>query len=204
MWTASDTADLRLRISVESHRRERGQRVYAATLDTISETNRWIEMRECFWEFKQSCIHCIVSRTGERIPRSLSRQSMASIQITKSMPNSWIRILRKKVIWNTYYLSKTTSVHVSGYFLLVWRYRCHDNSNIERDRLLRMLVLVGNRSTVLLHCIIDDQTNQKSSHTPPPHHVIFSIGIWYRGTRFQENVEDIQGALSEWKLPVGY
>lgn len=72
IWIPKDANSLKLRIAVAGHCGERGHRAYAATLDTIGESYWWDEMKKDVREFTQSCIHCIISRNGERIPRPLS------------------------------------------------------------------------------------------------------------------------------------
>lgn len=72
IWIPSIATNVKLRIEVEAHCGERGHKAFAATLHTISSEYWWPEMKQDIREFTQSCIHCIISRNGERIPRPLA------------------------------------------------------------------------------------------------------------------------------------
>lgn len=74
IWIPDEARELKLRIAVEAHCGERGHRAYEATLDIIAETYWWNDLQRDVREFTQSCIHCIVSRTGERVPLPLAEE----------------------------------------------------------------------------------------------------------------------------------
>lgn len=68
----AEAADLKLRIAVEAHCRERGHRAFGATLEIVHKMFWWLEVNQKIKEFTQACVHCIISRNGERIQRPLS------------------------------------------------------------------------------------------------------------------------------------
>lgn len=51
---------------------ERDCRSFESTIHFFGKTYWWFNMEQYIKELKQSCIHCIVSRTHERIPRPLA------------------------------------------------------------------------------------------------------------------------------------
>lgn len=72
IWTPNDSKELKLRITVEAYCGGRGNSGYKATLELIAESYWWMDVNRYVRESTQSCIHCIISRTGERIPRPIS------------------------------------------------------------------------------------------------------------------------------------
>lgn len=72
IWISEEPNNLKLRMAVEAHCRERGHKAYAVVMDIISKTYWWIEMKQEIGEFTQPCIHCIVLRNGKRIPHPSS------------------------------------------------------------------------------------------------------------------------------------
>lgn len=71
-WIPDDAKTLKLRITVEAHRGERGHQAYDANLETVTQSYWWTNVKKDIREFTQSFIHCIVSRTGERTARPLA------------------------------------------------------------------------------------------------------------------------------------
>lgn len=73
LWIQTQLASFQLWIIVEVHCESGGSRAHTATMNTIVETYWCLEVKKNVREFMLSCIHCIVSRTGERILRPLER-----------------------------------------------------------------------------------------------------------------------------------
>lgn len=72
IWIPDDATNLKLRTTVEAHCGERGHCDYDATIAIVTQSYWWTEVKEDVREFTQSCIHCTMSRTVERILRPLS------------------------------------------------------------------------------------------------------------------------------------
>lgn len=68
IWIPTEANDVKLRIIVEAHCGDQGHRAYDATLEIVQHTYWWTEMKCDVKEFIQACIHCIISRNGDRIP----------------------------------------------------------------------------------------------------------------------------------------
>lgn len=60
IWIPSEADEILVRIIVEAHCGERGQRAYKPTVDTIQRPYWWPSMKQDVKEFVQACIHCII------------------------------------------------------------------------------------------------------------------------------------------------
>ena len=72
IWISCDDAELKLNLIVISHCRSVGNRGADATKTILKEIYAWKYMDDDVDKFVQSCFHCILSRTGEIIPRPLA------------------------------------------------------------------------------------------------------------------------------------
>lgn len=72
IWILEKPKDLKLRIIVDPHSGGRRHRAQASTLEVISNKYSWTGLNDDVQEFPQACIHCIISRNGEQIPRTWS------------------------------------------------------------------------------------------------------------------------------------
>lgn len=71
VWIPSQALTLQMKIIVVSHCSLGGHRGHAATESIVREHFVWTNMGEDIAEFVRSCIHCIITRTGEIVPRPL-------------------------------------------------------------------------------------------------------------------------------------
>ncbi len=70
--------DMQLKIIVISHCDTGGHRGKEATLATIQESFYWDPLRKDCDAFVAQCVHCLIYRAGEKIPRPLSSQMHAT------------------------------------------------------------------------------------------------------------------------------
>lgn len=71
IWIPEGDSALHMKVIVISHCGIGGHRGNSATESTIRENFHWGSLHEDVSEFVQSCIHCIITRTGEVVPRPL-------------------------------------------------------------------------------------------------------------------------------------
>ena len=69
LWIPKQANELQLRIIVVAHTGLAGHRGYDATLSIIKEKFTWGSLSHDSKVFVRACIHCIGSRSGDRIPR---------------------------------------------------------------------------------------------------------------------------------------
>ena len=74
IWIPEDDLDTKVKLLVLSHCGASGHRGVEATASILKENFTWKFMDEDVREFVGQCIHCLVSRTGDTIPRPLGRQ----------------------------------------------------------------------------------------------------------------------------------
>lgn len=67
-----NATDLKLQILTAAHCGSSGHRGAGATANKVGAEFHWDSMTTDVKEFTQACLHCIVSRNGERIPRPLA------------------------------------------------------------------------------------------------------------------------------------
>lgn len=71
MWIPDNDLELQMKVIVCSHCSLMGHRGRDVTVSTIKENFYWREMDKDVAEFVKSCIHCIITRSGEIVPRPL-------------------------------------------------------------------------------------------------------------------------------------
>lgn len=86
IWVPEKDLDLQMKVIVTSHCSLGGHRGIEGTVSILMEHFYWQSMRSDVQEFVSSCIHCIVTRTGEIVPRSLG----SAIHATK--PNEVLHV----------------------------------------------------------------------------------------------------------------
>ena len=72
IWIPSQAVGLKLKILTVAHAGSRGHRGTDGTVSVLAKTFRWKGMRRDAEEFSKKCLHCMISRTGQAIPRPLS------------------------------------------------------------------------------------------------------------------------------------
>lgn len=72
LWIPDEAEDLQLRIIVSAHCGNAGHRGIITTSHTIRDKCFWSTIDEDVAAFIHNCIHCIMAKTGKRIPRPLS------------------------------------------------------------------------------------------------------------------------------------
>lgn len=72
VWIPSDAHEMQLKLLTVAHAGTAGHRGTEATMATISSSFRWKYMRRDVEDFTAECILCLLSKTGERIPRPLA------------------------------------------------------------------------------------------------------------------------------------
>ena len=77
-WIPSEDNELQLKLLVISHCGTGGHRGKDATYNTLKERYFWDTMKEDSEVFVRNCIHCILSRGGERVPRPLGWNIIAT------------------------------------------------------------------------------------------------------------------------------
>eukprot|EP00171_Calliarthron_tuberculosum_P001006 IDg1006t1 len=71
IWIPENDVDLQLKLMVVAHCGTMGHRGVAATESVIREDFIWANLSKDAAEFVKNCIHCIMTRTGEMVPRPL-------------------------------------------------------------------------------------------------------------------------------------
>lgn len=71
IWTSAANQELKLKITVSSYCGEVGHRGLAATLSILRESFLWSAMDSDVKTFVKSCLHCVLSRSGQFILRLL-------------------------------------------------------------------------------------------------------------------------------------
>lgn len=78
IWIPQQDVELQMKLLVISHCGYNGHRGTESTLSILSEKYWWDTMQNDCKVFVMSCIHCIMSTTGHRIPRPLGHNEIAS------------------------------------------------------------------------------------------------------------------------------
>lgn len=78
IWISDDDYKLLLRILIAPHTVWGGLRAAGPTFSTVGAHFRWRNLRDHTAEFTRSCFHCIATKHGNIIPRSLSHTLHAS------------------------------------------------------------------------------------------------------------------------------
>ena len=71
LWIPGGAKQLQVRSMVCAHMKEAGHRGVVATLHRLSEYCCWFNTEEHVAEFVTQCLHCMDSKAGEKVPRSL-------------------------------------------------------------------------------------------------------------------------------------
>ena len=71
LWTPKGAKQLQVRLMICAHMKEAGHRGAVATLHRLSEYCCWFCMEEHVAEFVKQSLHCMDSKAGEKVPRSL-------------------------------------------------------------------------------------------------------------------------------------
>lgn len=71
MWVPDDANKLKLRIIIEGHCGSAGHRRKDAVENIVCGDFEWRDIKRDVREFAKECPHCIVSKTGRRLPRPL-------------------------------------------------------------------------------------------------------------------------------------
>jgi hypothetical protein len=74
LWIPEHAVELQLRLCVEAHCHSAGHRAYEATLGAIKECAAWTTMAKDVKVFVQSCLHCVATIPGDKVPRPLGTQ----------------------------------------------------------------------------------------------------------------------------------
>ena len=69
LWIPDTARDLQMRLMVCAHMKEAGHRGAAATLQRLQEYCCWSKMDQDVTEFVRQCLHCMDSKSGEKVPR---------------------------------------------------------------------------------------------------------------------------------------
>ena len=72
-WIPQEDLDLQFKIIITSHCGSVGHRGSDATLSIIKENFHWTTMQKDVKEFVRHCLHCIITRSGDVIPRPLAQ-----------------------------------------------------------------------------------------------------------------------------------
>jgi len=78
IWIPQQDVQLQMKLLVISHCGQNGHRGSTATINILSENYWWNTMTNDCKVFVQNCIHCIMSYTGQRIPRPLGSTEIAT------------------------------------------------------------------------------------------------------------------------------
>jgi hypothetical protein len=76
VWIPERAVELQLRLYEEAHCFSAGHRAYEATLGAIKACVAWATMAKDVKVFVQSCLHCVATITGDKMPRLLVRSYM--------------------------------------------------------------------------------------------------------------------------------
>ncbi len=71
IWIPTEASEMQLILIVIAHTGTAGHRGVDATLDILKQSYHWKYMHYDVQEFLKGCLHCVDTRTGERIPRPL-------------------------------------------------------------------------------------------------------------------------------------
>lgn len=71
IWIPADDTDMKLRILIASHCGSMGHRGQEATESVLREDFLWEGMHDDVTSFVRGCLHCIITRSGEIVPRPL-------------------------------------------------------------------------------------------------------------------------------------
>ena len=71
LWIPGGSKQLQVRLMVYAHMKEAAHRCAVATLQRLSEYCRWFRTEEHVTEFVKQCLHCMDSKSGEKVPRPL-------------------------------------------------------------------------------------------------------------------------------------
>lgn len=203
IWVPSGANDLKLRIAVEAHCGERGHRAYDVTLEVIQRTYWWPEIKEDIKEFIQSCIHCIISRNGERIPRPLSTA------LHGERPN--------EVVHADFLYMGPSNIEGLTYVLLIkddlssytWLHPCANaDSEAATNAIAKWISCFGCMPWLVTdqgsHFTASLMTNlTREMHIR--HHFTTAYCPWANGTierLCKEVLRVVRALLSEWKMPV--
>lgn len=77
-WIPDDHELLKLRVLIAAHTGMAGHRSSTATFDAISKEFWWSSMKEDVQKFCNSCIHCLTTSSGTKVPRPLGHAMHAS------------------------------------------------------------------------------------------------------------------------------
>jgi len=78
VWIPDESPELQLRLLVTAHCGHAGHRGAESTESILREKYYWSSMKEDVNEFTRACLHCIVGKTGHKIPRPISLTLHAS------------------------------------------------------------------------------------------------------------------------------
>lgn len=116
-WIPDETLSLKLCKIVIVHCEHHGNRAYDTTLETVTKIHWRTSVKKDVNEFIQSCIHCIVSRTEERIRRSITNAlhgSKAHDVVHADFFQSGLQQITNKSVW---WWLKMTSAPIHGFML---------------------------------------------------------------------------------------
>lgn len=204
IWIPDEATNLKLRIVVEGHCGERGHRAYEATLEAIKETYWWSNIKQDVREFTQACIHCIISRNGERIPRPLATA------IHGEKPNEVIHM-------DFLYMGPAEESNMK-YLLLIkddlssyaWLYPCERaDSDVATSALAKWMACFGSMEWLVTdqgsHFVASLMTSL-TQEARIRHHFTTAYCPWSNGTierLCKEVLRVARALLSEWRLSAG-
>lgn len=204
IWIPEKAKDLKLRIVVEAHCGERGHRAHASTLEVISSQYWWTGLKEDVREFTQACIHCIVSRNGERIPRPLST-ALHGERPDEVVHANFLNMGPAEESNLKYIL--VVKADISSY---TWLQPCiNADSDAAVGTIEKWILCFG-----IMDWLVTDQgshfktslMNLLTSETRIRHHFTTAYCPWANGTverLCREVLRVTRALLSEWKLSVG-
>lgn len=200
IWIPPEDIELQLKVMVVSHCGGQGHRGQAATESTIREAFVWDNIKADVQEFVRGCIHCIVTRTGEVIPRPLGSA------IHGSKPNEVVHM-------DFLYMGSSSSMmkyilvlrdDISGYTWL-WP-SIAANSETAAAALARwgscfgsMKWLVTDQGSHFVNRVIKELTEELRIQ----HHFTTAYSPWANGTVervCRETLRACKSLLSEWGL----
>lgn len=71
-WVPNDCVDLKLRLLTIAHAGQSGHRGADSTYHALRERFIWTDMREDTRSFVSSCLLCVLSKSGDKVPRPLA------------------------------------------------------------------------------------------------------------------------------------
>lgn len=72
VWVPDECVDLKLRLLTVAHAGSAGHRGADSTWNALRETFKWTDMRDDVRSFVSSCLLCVLSKSGDKVPRPLS------------------------------------------------------------------------------------------------------------------------------------